>query len=150
MTFSWHDKQHESKVIVEKLYSQKRLFLEFLLSGAQTIDLRSNMMPCSRKSFKRAIECAFARRCSSSGARVICRFVEKCWKRQNLTFGDLWWPDFSPDLKIDWSLSVIIFYPLSIAAYCVSHHDLGAELEGALKTSPQHDTENTGHQHGAG
>ena len=61
-------------------------------------------------------ECTFPGCCSSSGSRVMCRFVEKCWKRQNLTFGDLWWPDLLPDLKIDRSLSVIIFDALSIAA----------------------------------
>ena len=80
----------------------------------------------------------------------MCRFVEKCWKRQNLTFGDLWLPDFWPDLKFDRSLSVIIFDALSIAAYRVSLRGPLAELEGGMKTPPQNDTENTGHQHGAG
>ena len=26
---------------------------------------------------------------------------KKCWKRQNLSFDDLWWADFWPDLKSD-------------------------------------------------
>ena len=29
----------------------------------------------------------------------MCWFVEKCWKRQKLTFGDLWSPDHWPDQK---------------------------------------------------
>ena len=66
----------------------------------------------------------------------------KCWKRQNLTFGELWWPDLWPGLKIHWSLSVIIFDALSIATYRVSLRGPGAELEGNVKTAPQHDTEN--------
>ena len=79
------------------------------------------------KSVKRAIECTFLGRSSSSGSRVMFRFVEQCWKRQNLTFGDLWWPDFWPDQNIGRSLSVIIFYALSIAAYRVSLRGPGAE-----------------------
>ena len=93
-----------------KTFFAKRLFLEFLLSGGQTVDLGSNLRAGWQNSVKRAIECAFSRRCSSSGSRVMCRFVEKkCWKLQNMTFGDLWWPDLWPDLKTEWSLSVNIF-----------------------------------------
>ena len=79
----------------------KWLFLEILLSGGQTIDLRSNMRTCWRKSVKRAIKWAYPGPCSSSGPPVMCRFVEKCLKRQKLTFRDLWWPDLWPDLKND-------------------------------------------------
>ena len=71
------------------------------------------------------------------------RFVEKCWKCKNLTFGDLWWPDLWPDLKIDRSLFVIIFvrhyviiYVLSVAAYRVSLYGPEAELGGAWKRPP--------------
>ena len=80
-------------------FAKKLLFLEFLLSGGQTVDLRLNLRTWLRKNVIRAIECAFLRRCSSAGSRVMCRFVEKCWNRQNLTFGDLWWHDLWPDLK---------------------------------------------------
>ena len=74
----------------------------------------------------------------------MCKFVEKCWKAQNLTFGGLWWPDLWPDTKIDLSVSFIIFYALSIAAYRASLRGPWAELEGSMKTplAPQHDTEN--------
>ena len=67
-----------------------------------------------------------------------------------MTFGDLWWPDLWPDLKIDETFSIMIFYALSSDAYRVPLRDPGAELEGGAKTPPKHDTENTGHQHGAG
>ena len=68
-----------------------------------------------------------------------------------MTFGDLWWPYLWSDLNTDRSLSVIIFDTLSIVAYRVSLGGTGAELEGGVKTlPPQHNTENTGHQHGAG
>ena len=45
-------------VITEKLF-HKNFFLEFLLSGGQTVDLRSNLRTHYRKSVKRAIEYAF-------------------------------------------------------------------------------------------
>ena len=88
------------KSYYKNIFSKKRLFLEFLLSGGQTVDLWWNLSTRLRKNVKRAIECAFLRRTSSSGFRVMCRFVEKCWKRQNLTFGDFRWPDLWPDLKM--------------------------------------------------
>ena len=67
----------ESKVIRENIFSQKRLYFFFclLLSGGQTVDLSSNLRTCQRKSVKRAIECAILQCCSSSGSRVMCRFV---------------------------------------------------------------------------
>ena len=71
-------------------------------------------------------------------------------KAEKMTFGDPWWHDLWLGLKIDQSLSVIIFDALSIAANRVSLRGPGAELEGAWNAPPQHDTENTGHQHGAG
>ena len=50
----------ESKVITEKLFSQKNgYFWVFLLSGGQTVDLGWNLRACWRKNGKRAIECAF-------------------------------------------------------------------------------------------
>ena len=57
----------------------------------------------------------------------MCRFVEKCWKRQNLTFGDLWWSGLWPDLKMteavpSWFLT---FFRMSL-------HGPGAELEGVF------------------
>ena len=66
-----------------------------------------------------------------------------------LVISGLCWPDLWPDLKIDRSFSIIIVDVLSIAAYRVSLRGAGAELEGAWNTPLQHDTENTGHQHGA-
>ena len=81
-----------SQQLLQKNYfRKKRLFLKFLLSGGQTVDLWWNLKTCQRKNGKRAIECVFFPRCNSSGSRVMCQFVEQCWNRQNLTFGDLWW-----------------------------------------------------------
>ena len=69
----------ESKVMTEKRFSQKKtLFLEFLLSRGQTVEIRQHLRTCWRKNCKRAIECAFFQLWSSSGSRVMCRFVEKC------------------------------------------------------------------------
>ena len=117
------------KLLQKTLISKKLLFSECLPSGGQTVDLRSNLRAQQRKSVKRTIKCAFAGRCSSSGSRVMCRFVEKCWKRQNLTLLDLWWPDLWPDLKNDRTSFVMIFGALSNAAYRMSLHDPGAELD---------------------
>ena len=78
----------------------KNASLEFLLSGDQTVDLRSNMKPHYRKIFKRTFGWASLRCCCSSGSRGVCQFVEKYWKRPNFTFGDLWWPDLWLDLRM--------------------------------------------------
>ena len=103
-----------NQILLQKnLYSKQLPFLEFLLSGGQTVDLRSNLRTYWRSTVTRAIKCAFAGRCSSSGSRVMCQFVEKCWKRQNLTLLDLWWPDLWPDLKNDRTSFVMIFGTLS-------------------------------------
>ena len=118
------------------IFAKKRLFLEFLLSGGQTVDLRSNLRTRWRKNVKRAIECAFLQCCISSGYGVMCQFVEKCWNRQNLTFGDLWWPDLWPDLKNDWSSFFMIFDALSNAVYRVSLHGPWAELDGGCSNTP--------------
>ena len=64
------------------------------------------------------------------------RFVEKRWKRQNLTLGDLRWPDLWPDLKNDRTSFVMIFGALSNAAYRMSLHGPGAELEGGGSNTP--------------
>ena len=74
------------KVLQKSLFSEKRLLLEFLLSDeGQTVGLRSNLRTIKRKSVKRAIECAFPERCSSSGSGVMRRFAEKCFSV--ITFG---------------------------------------------------------------
>ena len=64
------------------------------------------------------------------------RFVEKWWKRQNLTFGDLWWPDRRPDLKSARSGFVMIFDALSNDSCRVSLHGPGAELQGVFTLPP--------------
>ena len=69
----------ESKVINEKSVSLKRLFLEFLLSGGQTADLRSNLMAPFRKRVKGAIECVFGG-AVALGSPAMCRFVENVEK----------------------------------------------------------------------
>ena len=80
------------------------------------------------------------------------QFVEKCWNRPNLTFGDLWWPDLWPDLKNDRSSFVMIFDALSNAAYRVSLRGPGAEIEGGVLNNPppQQVVENLEAQQGAG
>ena len=68
------------------------------------------------------------------------RFVEQCLNRPDLTFDELWWPDFWPDLKNDQSSFVMIFDGFSNAAYRhrVSLRGPGAELDGGLNNSPPH------------
>ena len=66
------------KLLHNNLFRTKLQFLEFLHCGGQTVDLRSNLRTFQRKSVKRADECAFSGRCSSSGSRVMGRFVEQC------------------------------------------------------------------------
>ena len=64
------------------------------------------------------------------------QFVEKCWNRPNLTFGDLWWPDLWPDLKNDRRSFFMFFDALSNAVYRVSLHGPWAELDGGVQTPP--------------
>ena len=70
----------ESKVITKKNL-QKRLFLKFLLSGAQTVEWDQIWKHASKKALKELLKEAFPRRCSSSGSPAMCQFVEKCWNR---------------------------------------------------------------------
>ena len=60
------------------------------------------------------------------------QFVEKCWNRPNLTFGDLWWADLWPDLKNDRSSFFVNFDALSNAVCRVSLHGPWAELDGGV------------------
>ena len=53
-------------------------------------NLRSNLWTASQKSVIRDIECAFQWHCSTSGSRVMCRFVEKYWKDIDNIWP--WWP----------------------------------------------------------
>ena len=87
----------------------RKMAIFSLLSGGNTIDLRSNLWTLFGNSVKRAIECVFLGRWSSFVFRVMRRFVEKCRKMQNLILDDLWWPGPWPDLKNDGSsFSVVI------------------------------------------
>ena len=89
------------KLLKKKFFFAKMaIFRVFVLCRPNCWSLRSNPRTFQRKSIKRAIECAYLRRFCSSGSRVMSRFVEKCRKRQNLIFGDLWWPDLWPDPKM--------------------------------------------------
>ena len=75
------------------------------------------------------IECTFQWRCSSSGSRVMCRFVETCWKRQILTFGH-WRP------LVIWSLTWPKKWPQRMPlTACRYIHGPGAELEGGGECS---------------
>ena len=47
------------KLLQKTFFSQKQLYLEFLFSRGQNVDLRSNLRARWRKSVKRAIEYAF-------------------------------------------------------------------------------------------
>ena len=64
-------------------------FLSFFLSlEAKLLILGQTLGHLSERALKElAIECAFPRRCISSGSRIMCRFLEKCWKAKF----DVWW-----------------------------------------------------------
>ena len=73
--------------------------------------------------------------------------------REHFNFEDLWWPDFWPDRKHDWSTFLLILDELSNAACRMSLRSSGAELDGGRKNAPpplQHSMENPDHQHGEG
>ena len=76
-------------------YRKKRLFFSFCSLEAKPLILDQIWGNIEKKS-KRGIEGALAQHCSYSSSRVMRQFVEKCWNRPNLTFGDLWWPDLWP------------------------------------------------------
>ena len=92
-----------SKVMNEKHFRRKTLFLEFFPSAVKTLPPFLRHCPKFKSSFcaesvTKVIECTFLRRCSSSDPKLCCG-VEKCWNRQHLTFGDLWWLDLSSEPK---------------------------------------------------
>ena len=55
---------------------------------------------------------------------------------------DIWWSMVTwflwlwPNLRIEWSSSTMVFYPLSNAAYCFPLRDPGAKLGGGALKSP--------------
>ena len=82
------------KSYCRKTVSEKnRLFLQFLPSAGKTVDVRSNLRELLRKGVNRAIECAFPRRCSSIGSRVmrwlLGNFRHSTWKSAKFC---LQWP----------------------------------------------------------
>ena len=77
------------------------------------------------------------------------QLIEKRWNRPILTFDDLWWPGFWPDLKNYQISFIMICDALSNAAYHVSLRDPGAELEGIIN-APHQVVENLEAQQGAG
>ena len=122
------EKHYTVKMNVVPLQSQKLLpkkiffvknghFLVFALWSPNRWPLVESEHIPERKSVKRVIECAFPRRCSSSGFRVMCQFVEKCWKRQNLTFGDLWWPDLKNIAAVSWWFLALFRMPVTACRY---------------------------------
>ena len=54
----------------------------------------------------------------------------------DLTFHDLWWPQYWPERKIHRSSFVMIFDELSNAVFRFSLRPLGAEIEGGCSTTP--------------
>ena len=90
-------------------FSQKRLFLEFLLSGGQTVELGSNLRAFQWKSVKELSNARLRRTLSLLVPELCASLSKNGWNRLNLTFGDLWWPDLWPDLKNDRSNFVMIF-----------------------------------------
>ena len=77
----------------------------------------------------------------------MCRFVEKYLKWQNLTFGDLWSPGLYDNRS---SFAIVLFYALLNAAYRVSLHGPGAELEGGGSITARPDAFGAEQRLGAG
>ena len=144
------EKHDAGKISIVSLLSQKLLqktfvakncyFWSFCSLEAKPLNVDQIWGHISERALKELSNALL--RCSSSSSRVMRQFVEKCWNRLNLAFGDLWWPDVWPVLKIYRNFPVIIFAALSITAYRVSLRGPGAELEGGVKPPPQHDPEN--------
>ena len=86
--------------------------------GAKTIDSSSNLRARRRKNVQRAIACFFRFLSSCYSSRDNGRFSwEETVILQNLTFDDLWWPEYWPERKNDrndfersrWELSIAFF-----------------------------------------
>ena len=89
------------------------------------------------KELDKSCRMLFPRLSSYSSFRATAAFIRKCRNRPNVTFDDLWWPHFWPDLKNDRSTFVMIFDELSNAAFPVSLPCLGATLDWeCLNTFP--------------
>ena len=108
-----------SKVIAENFSRKKLLFLEFLLSGAQTVNCKSNLRKFIERAVKELSNAPF-RGALSLLVLELCADLYKLLKTAKF---ELWWPLATWHLTWpkNWqSLSVIIFDALSIAAYRVS------------------------------
>ena len=81
------------KLLQKNCFRKNRLFLQFLPPAGKTVDVRSNLRELLRKGVNRAIECAFPRRCSSIGSRVmrwlLGNFRHSTWKSAKFC---LQWP----------------------------------------------------------
>ena len=72
-------------------YFVKRLFLEFLLSGGQSIDLRSILRSSQRKALKELSNIFFCDARSSSGFQIPS-YVPICRKMLKKAKFGIWWP----------------------------------------------------------
>ena len=80
---------------------------------------------------------------------IYASLSKKCWKRQNLTFGDISWPDLWTNLKNNRNIFVMVFVTLSNAAYRLSLCGPEAEIEGSQE-APHQVVENLEAHQGAG
>ena len=100
-----------------KTISLKTTIFHLMAYGAKTIDLRSNLIGERCRSMRRASQCFFRILPShyTFGDDSDCLRKKSLFSR-SLNFGDHWWPQYWPGLKLnflkDWDLVTVHLMPL--------------------------------------
>ena len=106
------------KVIHGKPTPCQKIFFSLMTSGVKSIDLRSNLIEKRYRGMKRAIQCFFRILPSyhTFGDNSECLRKKQPFSR-NLTFGDLWWPQYWPDLEMTFTKvgDHVAAYPMPFA-----------------------------------
>ena len=128
----WQEEHDSVRIIplaflVQKLFAindfcQKRLFWPFLTSIAYSVEDSSNLTTFWRKSSSRAINCAFPQPPTYNSFRNNSSFPKTYGMSRNLTFDDLWWPQYWPERKNDICSLEMFFDELSNYVF-VSRYD---------------------------
>ena len=107
---SWRQEHDAGKIMslsffVQKLFGEnhfcKKCCFDLYWSVAQPASGRQILLTCLRKSCKRAIECFFHGLLPILGSEIIAHFRRNMTLLRNLTFGDLWWPQYWWERKND-------------------------------------------------
>ena len=97
-----------------KFISLKTIVFHLMTYTAKTVDLMSNLIEKPCRSIERAFQCLFIFR-SITVLEKIAIVGEKSLFSQKLNFGDFWWHQYWPDLKITsvkvWDLVAVYLKP---------------------------------------